>query len=287
MIHDPTPLNFLRITSNMLCIVASMPRGIWTCFRWGNSWSPGASLPRPGSGNQLSSPPVHSASGVVCRRWMQGYTMSQKCSIGFRIALMPSSSRSLWHTPATGELQAGRPSGPLNRSLVGLLPAKPLWAADAASSCHKSRKRNASQEGLKPLFSRGCLSSPPVDRLTWTYTDMTLCSLYFFVQQQRLQTRWTFSPWSCCWCSFVLALTALLLRNRNYSGLLWSYKQWSICPPLPLPVFCPGASSEPCPERWTRLTASSVAGRACGEFMSFKLEVPACVTAQTESADCQ
>lgn len=56
MIHYPTSVNFLRITSNMLCIVASIPYGIWTCFRWGNSWSPGASLPRPGSGSQLSSP---------------------------------------------------------------------------------------------------------------------------------------------------------------------------------------------------------------------------------------
>lgn len=57
---------------------------------------------------------------------------------------------------------------------------------------------------------------------------------------------------------FILFLPALLLGNsRYYSGLLWSYKHLSVCPHLLLTVFCPGASSEPCPESWRRLKASS------------------------------
>lgn len=86
---------------------------------------------------------------------------------------------------------------------------------------------------------------------------------------------------------YVLFLTALLLWNsQNYSGLLWSYKHLSICPHLLLTVFCPGASSEPCPESWVWVKASSMADRVWW-VMSFKHEVPVCVTVQTESADCQ
>lgn len=104
-------------------------------------------------------------SGVVCRRWMQEYTMSQWCSIGFRIALMPSSPISYWHTPATWDLQQEelRPTAPGSGLTVGLLPGKPLRAADTVSCCHESRKCNASQNGMKLLFSRGCLSSLPMD----------------------------------------------------------------------------------------------------------------------------
>lgn len=174
------------------------------------------------------SAPGQSVSGVVCQRWMQEETMSQRCSTGFRIALMPSLSRSYWHTPGTWDLQQEelRPTAPESGLAVGLLPGKPLWAVDTASSCYESGKCNASQEGMKPPFSSlvgivsplhlwtvplakqhvklyycfltGQAGAPEV-WLTWTV--MILCSLYFFVQYKRAQTCWIFSSWSCCWCS--------------------------------------------------------------------------------------
>lgn len=208
----------------MLCMVTSMPYGIWTGF-WGNRWSPGASLPRLGSRNQLSSwtGSLHKQS-AVCRRWMQEYTMSQRCSIGFRIALMPSSSRSYWHAPATWDRQQEelRPTAPESRQWVYYL-GDPLWAADTA--CHESRNAMLAKKGWNHSLGGGfspvhlwtvplakqhvkqmyyCFltgqAGVPEGWLTGTCTVMILCSLYFFVQYKQAQTCWTFSSWSCCWC---------------------------------------------------------------------------------------
>lgn len=196
---------------------------------------------------------------------------------------MPSSSRSFWHTPATGELQQEdlRPTAPESggsatwKNLCGLqmLP-RPVTRLENAMLAMKGWNHS----------SRGCLSSPPVD----CPTGKTACP-----PDALLLPQWTGWPgptltWFCAPFTFLCtnndyrhiepshheAVAGVLCPHcncsvsakQNYSGLLWSNKQLSICPLLPLTVFCPGASSEPCPERWMGLKASSVADRACGEL---------------------
>lgn len=153
---------------------------------------------------------------AVCWRWMQGCTMSQRFLIGFRIALMPSLSRTLQHSNQTRQCCA--PEG-----------TQVCLETSRGVRCHYCRKYNTSQERIEPFSSRACfvnvLFSPPVDcpiyktagetdalllptwtgwplkcgRLGPTHDDSVL--RYFFVQIKRRQTRWAFSSCSCCWCS--------------------------------------------------------------------------------------
>lgn len=144
----------------MRCMVASMPYDIWTCFWWGNRRSPEASLPRPGSGNQLSYwtvvwcgvPEVDA--GIydvpVVLNWIQD---SINAFITNQLLTHSSHMR-----PATGRTQA-------HCNGVWSDSGSTTWetSADTVSCCHGSRKCNAIQNGMKPLFSRGCLSSLPMD----------------------------------------------------------------------------------------------------------------------------
>lgn len=229
----------------------------------------------------FSSAPGQSVSGVVCRRWMQENTISHRCSIGFRIALMPS-SRSYWHTPATWDLQQEepRPTALETRLTVGLVPGKPLWLPHPVIENAIRAKK-----GWNHFLTRGCLTSSPVDCLVaetacqidvlllpnwtdwfpWSVVDLDLyCddAVLHLLFVQVIHKHRHVEPSHPEAVAGVLFLTALLLWNSQYySGLLWCYKYLSICPHLLLTVFCPGASSEPCPERWMRLKASFMADR--------------------------
>lgn len=273
--HDP---NFLRTTCHVLCMVASMPYGIWTCLWWGNRWSPGPFLPRPGPGIQLSSWTVSQWCGVPevdagKHNLPQVLNWIQDSINAFIQELLTHSSHM---RPAAGRTEA-HCTGDSSDS------GSSTWETSvAASSCH--RKCNTSQEGMKPLL-RGCLTSSPVDCLfaesacqidvlllpNWTdwfpwsvvdldlYCDDAVLHLLFV---QVIHKHRHVEPSHPEAVAGVLFLTALLLWNSQYySGLLLCYKYLSICPHLLLTVFCPGASSEPCPERWMRLKASFMADR--------------------------